>query len=96
MEKNLDIKLTSFLRAKAAEAERAIHYRPNFFLGMLENDGGHLTVMKLLSATSVSEGFKKLWDDYMCDDHEHQADQLGEETVIVKLSCFSTSKNSTL
>jgi 5-methylcytosine-specific restriction protein A len=67
VEKNLDIKLTSFLRAKAAEAERAIRYRPNFFLGMLENDGGHLTVIKLLSATGVSEGFKKLWENQRLD-----------------------------
>jgi 5-methylcytosine-specific restriction protein A len=62
MEKNQDIKLTNFLRAKAAEAERAIRYRPNFFLGMLEKDGGYLTVIKLLSANGVSEGFKKLWE----------------------------------
>lgn len=62
MEKNDDIKFTSFLREKAAEAERAIRYRPNYFLGMLESDGGHLTVIKLLSANKVSEGFKKLWE----------------------------------
>jgi 5-methylcytosine-specific restriction protein A len=62
MEKNQDIKLTNFLRAKAAEAERAIRYRPSFFLGMLENDGGYLTVIKLLSTNSVSDGFKKLWE----------------------------------
>ena len=62
MEKNQDIRLTNFLRAKASEAEREIRYRPNYFLGMLETDGGHLTVIRLLSANGVSEGFKKLWE----------------------------------
>jgi 5-methylcytosine-specific restriction protein A len=76
MEKNQDIKLTSFLRAKAAEAERAIRYRPNFFLGMLETNGGYLTVIKLLSANGVSDGFKKLW--------EHSRLDLSVEALIVE------------
>ncbi|MVW64185.1 hypothetical protein GPY61_30075 [Massilia sp. NEAU-DD11] len=76
MDKNQDFKLTNFLRAKAAEAERAIRYRPNYFLGMLETDGGHLTVIKLLSANKVSEGFKKLW--------EHSRLDLSVEALVVE------------
>lgn len=76
MDKNQDIRLTNFLRAKAAEAERAIRYRPNYFLGMLETDGGHLTVIKLLSANKVSEGFKKLW--------EHSRLDLSVEALVVE------------
>lgn len=76
MEKNQDIKLTSFLRAKAREAEQAIRYRPSFFLGMLENDGGYRTVIKLLSANGVSDGFKKLW--------EHGRMDLSVEALVVE------------
>jgi 5-methylcytosine-specific restriction protein A len=76
MDKNQDVKLAAFLRAKAAEAERAIRYRPNYFIGMLETDGGHLTVIKLLSANGVSEGFKKLW--------EHGRLDLSVEALVVE------------
>jgi 5-methylcytosine-specific restriction protein A len=76
MEKNEDIKLTSFLRAKAAEAERAIDYHPNYFLRMLETDGGYLTVIKLLSSNKVSEGFTKLW--------EHRRLDLSVEALVVE------------
>lgn len=58
MEKNENIRLTNFLRTKAGEAEQAIRYRPTYFLGMLETDGGYFTVIKLLSANRLSEGFK--------------------------------------
>jgi len=76
MEKNQDIKLTSFLRAKAEEAKRAIQYHPNYFLGMLEADGGYLTVIRLLSANGVSEGFIKLW--------EHSRLDLSVEALVVE------------
>jgi hypothetical protein len=76
MEKNDNIRLNSFLRAKAGEAERAIRYRPNYFLGMLESDGGYLTVIRLLSANGVSEGFKKLW--------EHSRLDLSVEALVVE------------
>ena len=76
MEKNQDIKLTSFLRAKATEAAEAIRYRPNFFLGMLETKGGYLTVIQLLSTDKVSEGFKKLW--------EHRRLDLSVEALVVE------------
>jgi 5-methylcytosine-specific restriction protein A len=76
MDKNQDIKLANFLRAKAGEAERAIRYRPNFFLGMLETNGGYLTVIKLLSANGVSDGFKKLW--------EHRRLDLSVEALVVE------------
>jgi 5-methylcytosine-specific restriction protein A len=39
----------------------------NYFLGTLETDGGHLTVIRLLSSNKVSEGFKKLWEHSRLD-----------------------------
>jgi len=61
MDRNQDIKFTAFLRGKAMEAERAIRYRPTYFLGMLEDMGGYRTAVKLLSSKDVSEGFTKLF-----------------------------------
>jgi 5-methylcytosine-specific restriction protein A len=62
MDKEYDARFTSFLREKAAEADRAIKYRPNYFLGMLSADGGFHTASKLLAAPKVSEGFTRLWE----------------------------------
>lgn len=62
MDKEHDASFTSFLREKAAEADRAIKYRPNYFLGMLSADGGFHTASKLLTAPKVSEGFTRLWE----------------------------------
>jgi 5-methylcytosine-specific restriction protein A len=50
-----DLKFTRFLREKAAEAEREISYRPNYFIGMLGSEGGYRTACKLLSSSSISE-----------------------------------------
>jgi hypothetical protein len=61
MDKNQEAQFTNFLREKANEAERAIRYRPTYFLGMLEAEGGYRTARKLLSANKVSEGFTKLF-----------------------------------
>lgn len=47
MVKNEGNRLTNFLRDKATEAERAKRYRRNHFVGMLETDGGYLTVITL-------------------------------------------------
>lgn len=61
MNKEQDERFTVFLREKAAEADRAIKYRPNYFLGMLSSDGGFHTAARLLAAPQVSEGFTRLW-----------------------------------
>lgn len=62
MDKESDARFTNFLREKAAEADRAIKYRPNYFLGMLSADGGFHAASKLLAAPKVSEGFTRLWE----------------------------------
>lgn len=56
-----DLSFTAFLRQKALEAQE-LGYRPNQFLGMLGSEGGYLTVLKLLSKRTPSEGFTKLWE----------------------------------
>lgn len=76
MNKNQETQFTAFLREKAKEADRAIHYRPNYFLNMLETDGGLRTVLKLLSANQVSKGFTKLW--------EHGRLDLSVEALVVE------------
>lgn len=67
MDKNQDAKFTNFLREKAKEAELTMHYRPTYFLGMLESEGGYRTALRLLSAKNVSEGFIKLWENRRVD-----------------------------
>jgi hypothetical protein len=76
MDKNQETRFTHFLREKAKEAERAIRYRPTYFLGMLETVGGYRTALKLLSANDVSEGFVKLW--------EHRRLDLSVEALVVE------------
>jgi hypothetical protein len=67
MDKNKEAEFTNFLREKAKEAERAIKYRPTYFLGMLEAEGGFQTARKLLAANNVSEGFTKLFIEHRLD-----------------------------
>ncbi|WP_409307814.1 HNH endonuclease [Pseudomonas putida] len=52
---------TAFLREKAAEAERAVKYRPNEFLKMLGSIGGYKAVVSLLTKSKVSDGFTRLY-----------------------------------
>lgn len=67
MNKGQDAKFTAFLREKAAEADKALKYRPNYFLGMLSSDGGFHTASRLLAAPKVSEGFTRLWESGRLD-----------------------------
>lgn len=67
MDRESDEKFTVFLREKAAEADRAIKYRPNYFLGMLSSDGGFQTAVRLLAASKVSDGFTRLWESGRLD-----------------------------
>ncbi|MFJ3447419.1 HNH endonuclease [Pseudomonas sichuanensis] len=52
---------TAFLRDKAAEAQRAVKYKPNEFLRMLGSSGGYKTVVSLLTKPKVSYGFTRLY-----------------------------------
>lgn len=61
MDKEQDAMFSNFLREKAAEADRALKYRPNYFLNMLSAEGGFHTASKLLAAPKVSDGFTRLW-----------------------------------
>lgn len=56
-----DQSFTEFLRQKAQES-LALGYRPSHFLQMLAIEGGYVTVSKLLSKRTPSEGFTKLWE----------------------------------
>lgn len=67
MDKNQEMRFTNFLREKAKEAERRIGYRPTYFRGMLEAEGGYRTALKLLSSNDVSDGFVKLWEHGLLD-----------------------------
>lgn len=52
---------TAFLREKAAEAQRAVKYKPNEFLKMLGSIGGYKTAVSLLTKPKVSDGFTRLY-----------------------------------
>ncbi|HDS1736254.1 HNH endonuclease [Pseudomonas sp. BP8] len=52
---------TAFLREKAAEAQRAVKYRPIEFLKMLGSIGGYKTAVSLLTKPKVSNGFTRLF-----------------------------------
>ena len=67
MDKEQDEKFTIFLRKKATEAEKAIKYRPNYFLEMLASGGGFDTASRLLAAPKISEGFTRLWQSGRLD-----------------------------
>lgn len=56
-----DEAFTAFLRDKAAEADRAIKYKPNNFIKMLGSLGGYQTAVSLLTKVEPSEGFSRLW-----------------------------------
>jgi len=76
MDKNQEMQFTNLLREKAKEAEQRIRYRPTYFLGMLETEGGYRTALKLLSSNAVSDGFVKLW--------EHGRLDLSVEALVVE------------
>jgi 5-methylcytosine-specific restriction protein A len=56
-----DEDFTAFLRDKAAEAYRAVKYKPNEFLKMLGLIGGYKTAVSLLAKPKVSDGFTRLY-----------------------------------
>jgi hypothetical protein len=62
-----DLVFTEFLMTKAAEAERALKYRPTQFLQMLASSGGYATAVQLLSSRRISEGFETLWSKKRLD-----------------------------
>jgi 5-methylcytosine-specific restriction protein A len=53
---------TRFLQDKALEAQKALNYRPSYFLQMLGSVGGYQTVVALISQPNPSDGFAKLWE----------------------------------
>lgn len=53
---------TAFLYEKANEAQKALNYRPSYFLQMLSSVGGYEAVVTLISQPSPSDGFTKLWE----------------------------------
>lgn len=62
MTRSEDEEFTTFLRDKAMEAQKALNYRPSYFLQMLGSLGGYQAVIALISQPNPSEGFAKLWE----------------------------------
>jgi hypothetical protein len=67
MDRNEDLRFTDFLRTKAEEAKRTLGYHPTYFLGMLANEGGYTTAIRLLAAKKTSDGFARLWESGRVD-----------------------------
>lgn len=62
MTRSEDEEFTTFLRDKALEAQKALNYRPSYFLQMLGSLGGYQAVVALISQPNPSDGFAKLWE----------------------------------
>ena len=70
-------------------AKKDIRYNASRFLGMVSDQGGLKTAQTLLHATSVSDGYTKLW--------EHQRLDLSVEALILEerwTSLFSAEERA--